>query len=50
LGDSALRCRLASAGRQLIEEEFDIHKTTAVRRGLFGVPNRENAAVLQEVG
>jgi len=50
LGDSALRCRLASAGRQLIEEEFDIHKTTAVRRGLFGVANRENAAILQEVG
>jgi glycosyltransferase involved in cell wall biosynthesis len=50
LADSALRCRLAAAGRQLIEEEFDIHKTTAVRRGLFGVPDRESAAVLQEVG
>jgi glycosyltransferase involved in cell wall biosynthesis len=50
LDDSALRCRLAVAGRRLIEEEFDIHRTTAVRRGLFGVPDRERDGVLQEVG
>jgi colanic acid/amylovoran biosynthesis glycosyltransferase len=50
LYEPALRCRLATAGRQLIEAEFDIHRTTARRRALFGAHKREPAPVLQEVG
>jgi colanic acid/amylovoran biosynthesis glycosyltransferase len=48
LDDPNLRVRLATAGRRLIEAEFDIHRTTERRRAIFraavartGVPPRE---------
>ncbi len=50
LGDPALRCRLATAGRRLIEAEFDNRRTSARRRALFRAGIRESTPVLQEVG
>lgn len=46
LEDSALRQRLAGNARQLIEEEFDVHRNTAQLRELFGraVSSRDHAS------
>lgn len=35
LGDADLRCRLAVAGRKLIEDEFDARRNAAAVRGVF---------------
>ncbi len=36
LGDAELRCRLASAARQLVETDFDVHRNAALVRNFFG--------------
>ena len=50
LDDEALAVRLATNARQLVEEEFDIHRNTVGLRTLFraGMPKR--APVTLEVG
>jgi glycosyltransferase involved in cell wall biosynthesis len=49
LNSAALRVRLATQARQLIESEFDIHKNTASVRTLFHTTARTDVKVLQEV-
>jgi glycosyltransferase involved in cell wall biosynthesis len=50
LGDPALRVRLATSARRLIEEEFNIRRNTERRRRIFRAAVRHEAAVAQEVG
>jgi glycosyltransferase involved in cell wall biosynthesis len=49
LGNSALRVQLASAGRRLIEAEFDIRRTTQRRRELFRTVEATALETVQEV-
>jgi glycosyltransferase involved in cell wall biosynthesis len=43
--DLGLRRRVAQTSRSLVEEQFDIHRNTAVMRELFAAPRQPVAAV-----
>lgn len=45
LDDPELRCRLAAAGRRLVEERFDSRRNTALLRELFARAGRRRLAV-----
>ena len=48
LADHALRERPASTARRLVEEEFDIHRNTAVIRDAFGTPDVPSLQITRE--